>query len=203
MKATLIFSVLISLILLTGCPRQSAPGPASADAGYALLYSVTSQEQNVDKLLWVKDPGEKIEAWVRRIAEFSKGVTAQLEAWKKDGTVTNLTQVDLPVAEETARKRAASRTTGELLFSKDVDLRVALVVAQLKALGYCADLCYAIGEETRDPDVKKTVGDWQKQFSALNSDGMGILEVAMASPRPGVTTENPDDKTRPPDFHKE
>ncbi len=202
MKASLVFPFIVSMLLLTGCPKQqSAPGTDAGYSGYALLYSVTSQEQNVDKLLWVKDPGAEIEAWVRKIADFNKVVTAQLDAWKKDGTVTNLKQVDLPAAEETARKRAASRTTGELLFSKDVDLRVALVVAQLKAMGYCSDLCYAIGEATSNADVKKTVGDWQKQFAALNSEGMNILEVAMTSTQPG--TESEADKTRPPAFHKQ
>lgn len=192
------------ILFLTGCPQESAaPRPADKQGdGFALLYSVSSQEQNVDKLLWVKDPGDAITEWIKQIATFNKSVTQQLEAWKQDGTVTNLKHLGLPQAESEARARATSRTTGELLWSTDIDLRVALVVAQLKALGYCADLCYAIGKETSKSEVKKVVSGWETQFAELNSKGMNILEVAMA--HEGSADAAKDEvKARPPAFHKQ
>lgn len=194
---------IVAVLTLAGC-RESAQkqSTASADYGYALLYSVTQSQQNVDKLLWVKNPGAEIEAWIKKIAPFNQAVTKQLEAWKESGIVTNLKSLGLPEAENVARKRATDRTTGELLFSEDTDLRVALVVAQLKALDYCSDLCYAIGEETTNPEVKKAVEDWQKQFTGLGSQGMAILEVGMSHAQADASVET-DEKPRPPAFHKQ
>lgn len=168
-------------MFLAGCskPQQGSMN----DAGYALLYSVTSQQQNVDKLLWIKEPGPDVKAWVEQIAVFNGEVTKELEAWRDAGLVTNLEYLGLPPAEIQARDRAQSRTTGDLLFSEAVSLRMNLIVAQLKALGYCSDLSYAIGEDSSNADVQAKAKAWEERFKELNAQGMAILENA---PPPSV-----------------
>ncbi|WP_309397193.1 hypothetical protein [Cerasicoccus maritimus] len=178
----ILFSILIILVL-SACKQQTTT--RVVDDGYGLLYSVTSQQQNVDKLLWVKDPGADIRAWVEQIAAFNQEVTKQLEAWKASGQVTSLSTLGLPPAEIEARERATKRTTGELLFSTDVNLRLSLVVAQLKALGYCSDLCYAIAQETKDDGIQEIAKKWEERFKELNAAGMKLLET------PAVTTPQP------------
>ncbi|MGE9296653.1 MAG: hypothetical protein ACQKBV_10230, partial [Puniceicoccales bacterium] len=176
---------------ITACNKPTAaPVQASqSDAGFALLYSVAKQEQDVDKLLWVKDPGPEIEAWIRSIATFNKDVAGQLEAWQQAGKIGNLEFTGLPEAEAEARSRAASRTTGDLLFSEDVDLRVALIVAQVKAMGYCADLSYAIEQETKDQSVVDKAGEWEKRFQELNTVGMKMLARAPVATGGGAAAE--------------
>ncbi len=177
----------LALVALVGCAPQ--PNNHATDDAYGLLYSVTSQQQNVDKLLWIKDPGPDITAWVEQIAKFNTEVTQQLDAWKKSGHIQSLKILGLPKAELEARERATKRTTGELLFSEDVSLRLSLVIAQLKALGYCSDLCYAIQQETTNADITAKAKDWEQRFKQLNADGMKLLET------PAVTT--PETKSAP------
>ncbi|GHB94163.1 hypothetical protein [Cerasicoccus arenae] len=180
----------LSLFLSACAPK---PDAAAGDDGFALLYSITSQQQNVDKLLWIKDPGAATEAWVEQIATFNQAVTKQLEAWRDGGQVSSLTARGLPSAEIEARERATRRTTGELLFSQDVDLRISLILAQLKALGYCADLSYAIGQETSDEAIKTTVANWDTRFKELNAKGMALLEnkATTTEATPPATTQSP------------
>jgi len=171
--------MLVFTLALAACAPQKQA--STDDIAFALLYSVTSQQQNVDKLLWIKEPGADVKAWVEQIAAFNQDVTKQLENWKQSGQIDNLDYQGLPAPEALARKRATKRTTGELLFSEDVDLRVSLIVAQLKALGYCADLSYAIQQEAKEDDIKTIASNWDHRFSQLNAEGMALLE-GKASP---------------------
>ncbi|WP_309385571.1 hypothetical protein [Cerasicoccus frondis] len=167
--------IVFAFLTLAGCSPK--PNANATDDGFGLLYSVTSQQQNVDKLLWIKDPGADITAWIEQIAQFNQEVTKQLEAWKKAGKITSLKALGLPPAELEARERATKRTTGDLLFSEDVSLRLSLVIAQLKALGYCSDLSYAIAAETQDKAIQETATQWESKFKELNAQGMTLLET--------------------------
>ncbi|WOO43102.1 hypothetical protein [Rubellicoccus peritrichatus] len=151
---------------------------SSSDSyGYALLYGVVSQNKNVDKLLWIKNPGKPVETWVNDIASLSAKVNDQLETWHEDGTIQNLKDMGLPPTEVEARARATSRTRGDLLLSNGIDLRVDLIVAQLKALGYCADLSYAMAKETSNSAIQKQLNSWQSEFTKLNAKGMSLLKT--------------------------
>lgn len=180
---------LILLIFLSACsPTSDKPaGDTGLDAGFALIYNVSSRQQNVDKLLWIKDPGSDVTAWCERIASFNKGVTQQLEDWQESGQIVGLEHMNLPPVELRARERATNRTTGELIFSEDVSLRINLVTAQLKGLGYCADLCAVMSEEEQNQSMQTKLEQWQKQYSELYSDGMKILEGEPSAKRPDST----------------
>ncbi|MDP0497566.1 MAG: hypothetical protein Q7Q73_15295 [Verrucomicrobiota bacterium JB024] len=177
MKAALLLSLLACVFLSACCPKKPATAPGQQPEGFALLYDVTSQEQDVDKLLWVKDPGPEIAAWVKDIATFNKDVTTQLEAWKADGSLTNLSELSLPPAEVEARARAASETTGDLLFDTDADLRVVMIYSQLQSLGYCSDLCYAIAELPYGEPMADTLTKWTDRYHALQDTGFKMLKT--------------------------
>lgn len=182
--------IIIFCLTLAACSKPTDTDSAAAQAGdgFALLYAVTSQQQNVDKLMWVKDPGPGVKAWIDDIALFNQQVTAELERWQKAGQA-DLDTLGLPPAEMLARERATRRTTGELLFSENISLRVSLIVAQLKALGYCADLCYAITEESKNDEVRDVAAKWDKRFAELNTQGMALLE---GEPAPTPESESED-----------
>lgn len=172
------FVALIALLAtVTFSTKADAAAPKSGESyGYALLYSVVSQDKEVDKLLWIKDPGKSIETWIRDISAFCETVTNQLKAWESNGSVKNLSKTGLPPAELEARSRASSRTRGELLFSTKTNLRVNLIVAQLKALGYCSDLCHATAKLTDNSSQQQTLKAWEAQFTKLNETGMLLLQ---------------------------
>lgn len=165
----------IALLFLSVLLCLNAAAASDQPHGYALLYSVTSQDQDVDKLLWVKHPGEEIANWIKEIAAFNGDVTKQLEAWKKDGSAANLKDTGLPPVEQQARDRDASRTSGELLWDSGVDLRIELILSQLSSLGYCADLCYAMGKTDYGKAHKNSLESWRKRFLDLNKQGIQIL----------------------------
>ncbi len=161
-------------LILSGCKPQ--PATTEAPTGYALLYGVSSQEQDVDYLMWIKDPGQQITAWVKEIATFNGEVTKQLDAWKKDGSVTNLKVTNLPPTEVKARDRAAERTSGKLLWGGGVDLRTELLLSQISALQYCGDLCYAMSKMDYAKAHKDTLTAWDTRFDELAVEGINILE---------------------------
>lgn len=166
----------LGFLLLTGC-LDRAESQEGAPAGFALLYSVTSQQQDVNKLLWIKDPGEQIDAWIREIASFNGEVTKQLEEWKSSGALVNLSNTGLPAAERKARELAARHTTEELLLGTGTDLRLDLMVAQLKALAYCGDMCAAVADMPEGQAMKDTLEAWSSKFMELNAHGMQLLGV--------------------------
>ncbi|QYY34475.1 hypothetical protein [Ruficoccus sp. ZRK36] len=198
MKSAFFLSVLAALLVLSGCcKKQPATLPGQTPEGFALLYDVTSQEQDVDKLLWIKEPGPKISAWVKDIATFNKKVSVQLEAWKKDGTIENLENLSLPPAEMEARARAAAETTGDLLFDTDADLRLVMIYSQLQSLGYCSDLCYAIARLPYGEPLADTLNEWVDDYNKLKSTGMELIKQGEVAPAPA--TPAPDSSKTPTD----
>ncbi|MBC2594125.1 hypothetical protein H5P28_07595 [Ruficoccus amylovorans] len=205
-NALLLCSLLGFVILSTGCPRQPATAPGESPEGYALLYNVASQEQDVDKLLWIKEPGPEISAWVKEIATFNKEVATQLQAWKKDGSVENLDNLALPPAEMKARARAASQTTGDLLFDTDTDLRVVMIYSQLQSLGYCSDLCYAIAELPYGKPHADTLHEWEKRYHEIQDTGFkmlktGAITAATASSKDATSTDSSSTKSNTGSTH--
>ncbi len=189
--------LLTSLFILSGCCEKKQPTtlPGQQPEGFALLYNVSSQEQDVDKLLWIKTPGKEIADWVKEIAAFNKAVTTQLEAWKQDGSVTNLKNLSLPPAEVKARAQASSETTGELLFETDADLRVIMVYSQLQSLGYCSDLCHAIANLPYGKAHADTLENWKNRYQELQNDGFMMLKTGTVSGQPVLQKD--EDKSPP------
>ncbi|MEM8550514.1 MAG: hypothetical protein AAGF10_06965, partial [Verrucomicrobiota bacterium] len=136
-------TLLCCCFIFTGLWAEST---SNDQAGYALLYTVVSQNKDVDDLLIIKSPGKDIETWVKEVAKLCGEVNDQLEAWKKDGSITNLNDTYLPEAEVKARGIDTSKTSSELLWGGGVNLRVGLMVSELSAVGYCRDLCDAIAK---------------------------------------------------------
>lgn len=197
MKVALLLSLLSCVFFSACCKQQPVLAPGQQPEGFALLYDVSSQEQDVDKLLWVKDPGPEIAAWVKDIATFNQDVTTQLEAWKKDGSLTNLSNLSLPPAEVEARARAASETTGDLLFDTDADLRVVMIYSQLQSLGYCSDLCYAIAKLPYGEPMADTLKKWMDRYNALQNTGFKMLKTGAINgnaPAASTATPPPSDK---------
>lgn len=173
--------------LLTLSPLLAGEsGSVESNHGLALLYSVAGKEQDVDKLLWIKDPGKPIKAWLREIAKFNGAVSEQLEAWAKAGLAADLQATGLPEVERKARSIAQSDTTGELIISSHLNLRLELIVSQLKAMSYCANLCAATADFTQDEAISKQLKDWETNYTDLSKEGFKLLtlqETAKSSSR--------------------
>ena len=81
-----IVSVLCLSGLLAGCqavPKAAhvPPSHITINQGYALLYDTISQVSQVDKILYLKKPGETVSDLLTEIANLTKQAKTQLDTF--------------------------------------------------------------------------------------------------------------------------
>jgi len=118
--------------------KTTAPAQISSH-GYALLFDLLGDEQNVSKLLIVKRDGPELKKLVKQISEFSGKAHKDLEKLAKHANI-DLKDLGLPDAETQTRKSISREKGKTLLAEKGDDFEFALLLTQNEALTYGAHL---------------------------------------------------------------
>jgi hypothetical protein len=131
--------------------------------GYSLLYELTGKEQNVDKILIVKNANAKVSAEIKAIAQMFGQAHDQLDAFAKQDARLRFRATHLPTLEQTTRDSIESRTTRELLFSSSHDFELQLLLTQVQALQYATHLAKELGSQDDNKNRKTFLDQFSKQ----------------------------------------
>ena len=119
----------------------------SVERGYALLHGLLKKEANADKLLWIKLESDDLDLLMGDIS------TACAEA--RDRLVEllrpqiDLSRAGLPLIELEVREDIESDTAWELIGAKGKDFEAQLLLTQLEALRYAANLCRVLARNEK------------------------------------------------------
>lgn len=168
-------------LLLCGCHWPGSDPEIQASElnyGYGLLYGVVSQEQDVDKILWIKNVSPELHEFIGETASLSGKVTAELESWKESDPTLILSATGLPEVEVKTRSRIAEHKTIDLLGSWGPHFERDLILTQLEALNYMAYLMETLA--TKDPQNSRHsfLKENSKAFLVLRDKMQALLEVA-------------------------
>jgi hypothetical protein len=119
--------------------KGNAPAQATAEHGYALLFDLLGDEQNLSKLLIIKRDRPELKKLVKAISESAGKAHKELEKLGKHGEI-NLKEHGLPDAEVQTRKSISQEKAKTLLAEKGDDFEFALLLTQNEALTYGAHL---------------------------------------------------------------
>jgi len=133
--------------------EPKAPVTATNDHhGYALLYDLLGDEQNVSKLLIIKRDRPELKALVKQISEQAGKAHKELEKFAKHNRALNLKDMALPTGEVETRKSIAKEKAKQLLAEKGKDFEIALLLTQNEALTYGAHLAQTVARMETDPE---------------------------------------------------
>jgi hypothetical protein len=155
-------SVVLSLfigLILCGCkstPPQPAAHPITGSSatvhGYALLYDLLGDEQNVSKLLIIKRERAQFRDLIKHISQTCGDGHKQLEKFGKTDPSLNLKDRGLPAAEVTTREAISKTRARELLTEKGKDFELGLLLTQNEALVYASHLAAVLHAEEKNPE---------------------------------------------------
>src|SRR5262249_34686249 len=134
---------------------------ATRNNALALLDDLLNDEKNVSKILIIKHNSDELRKLVKEISKTAGRDAEMLESTaKKEGL--NLKQPDLPPGEVATRKAILKTREGTLLHSKDAEFEFQLLLTQVEALNYGAQLAQVVAEN--EPQAERS-----REFSNLSA----------------------------------
>jgi hypothetical protein len=178
---------LLTAIFISGCATGSVSGPAGGgnpankneratwSNGYALLYQLMSDEQNVSKLHYFKHEQPDVKELINRIAAASGEAAKQLETYDKEDGGTDLKNQDLPPGEQTTRDAIASTKKWDLLGHGGEHFELSLLLTQSEAMNYGWHLAEVAAKNDSRPERAKYLKSLSEQMKGFYQDIYALL----------------------------
>lgn len=161
--------------LLLGCasaPAQPVPetlvSPTSRH-GYALLFSLMTQEKDLSKLLLIKREREDFSELIGDIARTCGDAHERLEALAEADPTLDLEDTGLPRAEPLTREAIQKTRTQQLLTENGKEFEIQLLLAQNEALTYASHLTEVLARAEPDTARLELVRFLWKDFEGLQA----------------------------------
>lgn len=135
--------------------------------GYSLLYEVVSKQSDLSKILLVKGVGTNTTALVNDISDSAARIQKQLDAFAKEDKNLRVREKVLPTLEVQTRDAIAVTTTKELVLSRGREFEVNLLLTQVYALRYGAQLAKQLQELEDNKERRECLGQMAKQWEEL------------------------------------
>jgi hypothetical protein len=178
---------LLAAGLLCGCQTQrSAPSIQSTNRtgkntratwsnGYALLHQLMSDEQDVNKLRFIKHEQPDVKDLINRIAKASGEAVKQLEAYNQEDGGVGFKDLDLPPGEQTTRDAIASTKERELLGHTGERFELSLLLTQAEAMNYGWHLAEVASKNDSRPERARYLADLGKQMKGFYQEIYQLL----------------------------
>jgi hypothetical protein len=159
------------MILAIGVGLSSMPARADGtqqklNGGYYLLHSLGDDESQLPILLDLKHAPQEVIAFADQVSKTGKATEAALEDFQDGDKLIRLDQNPLPAIEQDVRDSIKKDKQHQLLFgTKNDEFVRALMVSQIEASAYGANLCKVLaGDETspaRAEKLRKLGAQWR------------------------------------------
>ena len=167
--------------LALGCasqPEQPAP-PSGASAvsrhGYALLFSLLTQEKDVSKLLIIHRERPDLRALIEEVAETCGAAHDRLWELAEAPPALDLEALGLPAAETQTREAIQKTRTALLLTESGKEFELQLLLAQNEALTYMLHLSDVLARAESDSARIEFLRALWKDLHRLHADLLELL----------------------------
>jgi len=162
---------LAAFVVTAACSAFSRPltpqeSRTELQRGEALLEQLLEDEQDVDKILWIKSVTEPTRELVEKIVEVSGSTLEALRQDEDPATAAMDPERALPPVEQATRDSIATKTTWDLLLSQET-FEVRLLMCQGQALRYGRFLAESMAELTSSPAKKDTLARLGSSYEDL------------------------------------
>ncbi|HWD93136.1 MAG TPA: hypothetical protein VG938_12395 [Verrucomicrobiae bacterium] len=161
----------------SGTPEKSAADLQTRDNALALLDDLLNDEKNVSKVLIIKSNSDELGRLIKNISKTAGNSAVMLESLAKSEPGLDLKKLDLPPGEATARKAISKEKEHVLLHSKDAEFEFQLLLTQVEALNYGANLALVAAEnEPRASNTRELLA-LSAQLRDLHEQVLAMLRV--------------------------
>lgn len=156
-------------------PQATPRAAASSGHGYALLFGILEQEQQVSQLLIIKRDREVLGALIDAISTTSGTAVERLRELAEQPPRLDLSDNGLPAAELRTRELIGVTRRDLLVASSGRELELQLLLTQNEALTYAAHLADTLSRSESDPERLEFVKQLWKDLTGLLYDVQALL----------------------------
>ena len=185
------FAILTGSLLATGffcgcqahrtTPASQASNSTKKNAratwsnGYALLHQLMSDEQDVNKLRFIKHEQPDVKDLINRIAKASGDAVKQLEAYNREDGGVDFKDLDLPPGEQTTRDAIASTKKWDLLGHTGEHFKLSLLLTQSEAMNYGWHLAAVAGKNDSRPERARYLAELGEKMKGFYQEIYQLL----------------------------
>jgi hypothetical protein len=170
-----------TLCLLPGGTIHSVASETSEhqtylNGGYYLLHNLASDEAQLPLVLVVKDAPPNIKPYTDRISKLAKETTADLEQVQSRDPSLQFDKNPLPSVEQDVRDSIKDDKQHQMLMEATGHEFVrVLVVSQIEASTYAANLAKVLADQEKDGRRAHTLRDLSAKWLAVRKDSYRLL----------------------------
>lgn len=161
---------------------DEATSPAAVDPelshGYSALHAMADKNRQLDKLLWVKSVTSPTEALVKRVSKVSAEAAETISDIAKTSDTIELGEDGVPAIDATARDGIESATRKTLIMGNGESFEVQLILSQIRAMQWGAQMADALAEQDPDQAHQKRMRALGEQFAQLRDALTARLALA-------------------------
>ena len=187
------FVAVVLGLLLCGCSGIKTKADARAKTGEneniqtrnnaaSLLADLLNDEENVDKVLIVKDAGKDVTGLVKLIAATAATHAKELAQLTNSDSTLRLDVMDLPPGEQAARNATAKAKEHELLLTTGTNFEFNLLYSQAEAENYGWQLAVVAAKNSAMPNEKEVFSKIAETMHRLYDN---TVEQIRSLPSPG------------------
>ena len=173
--------LMASVLLLAGC--ASSPPPSAENEklrvrneGYSLLYTLVSDESDVNKILTFKQADPEISSEIKAIAHDCAQAKQQMDAFAKNKSARlAFNESHLPAIEQRTRDAEDKTESKALLLSSGKKFERELLLTQVQALRYASHLAGQIAGKEDDPTRKAFLEKFAQQCEQHRRRAIDLL----------------------------
>ena len=144
---------------------------------YSLLKQLLDNEKDVNLLHLIKAETPDLRKLIKQISVAAADGSKQLEAFAKEDSSLALDNYDLPPGEVKTRAAISKLHEKELLHATGATLELDLLLTQVEALTYGAQLAKLARENDQQPDRARYLIGLSEQLTDLHDQVVGRLYV--------------------------
>lgn len=175
------------LLAATMCGCSSVrPGPSAVSTvkptklqirnnAASLLSDLLNDEQNVDKVLIVKNASLEIKSLIKLIAATAAAHNRELDQMATNDPTLHLDATDLPPGETATRDATAKAQEHALLFSTGVNFEFNLLYCQAEAQNYGRELAGVAAKNCERPEEATRFEAISKSMEHLNDEVLSTM----------------------------
>ena len=144
---------------------------------YSLLYSLLSEEKDLEKILAITRERKEIDPLIREISAASLEALEILDRLQKNEPSIRFDQDLLPPGERETREIISKTKSKDLLTTSGEKFSVVLLLSQSEALTYASHLASVASKNDENLDRARKVDKIAERFEKLNLKVTQLLTV--------------------------
>lgn len=144
---------------------------------FALLTDLLNDEKNLSKILLIKFESPEVDRLVTDISRTADEGAHLLKSFSKNDPALMQTKLDLPPGEAATRDAIAKTKRQQLLHTKGKEFEFELLLTQVQALNYGAQLAAVIAAHEPQPERAQQFSNLSARFKNLYVEVITLLRT--------------------------